>query len=444
MRLYYALLRRSTLLTLAVLLVQWPPGTAASERTWDWHAARGNYFYKQNRLGESLQEYRNAIRLLKKDPATPKYLLADVQLSAVLVMADAKNFAEAESALKEVNQYSSTLKENRMILLRYWKRLSVLQSAKHDYTNAAITQREVCTITAQTFGTSSPVAAEETKRLLDLLTTAGRWTEAIQAAGQLSKVQKLAEPLSLANTYKEWLSYFGSELVKKVLSDFQSHSLSRIKEGLDLLCSYTPFANRDDKHFWTSWQTITTSLSISPELQEKSCWCLLKAVEIPSASEAQLAAINFAATTLFFRRVFQERKIDTRTEELGNFALSAQDLMWNPKQRTGEAHHIQTAATQAYVLAKIGKLKQAEELVDNTVLDPAVFKDGLILDGIFQARYFALVHHYEQKKDVTGVQRQFKKLYETLDSLSPFKEKEELYKEWKRLEKVSVQNASKR
>jgi hypothetical protein len=436
-------LQRLTISILLVLPGQWQSIKAAPDQDiWSAHAAKGSYLHKCHRPGESLQEYRNAIALLTKDPTAPKYLLVDLQLSAVQVMAESGQFHEAEVVLNEIKANNTLLKQSLLLNLRYWRRVAFLRRQQQDYANAAKAQQQVLALAEQAFGKTCPVAAEETKQLLDYQTMAGQWMNAVDTAGKLYDLQRKAEPLPLSNTYKQWLSYFEPQLLDRVTKLAATGTAPGIKEASRLMQSYCRCAPKDSKFFWTYWQNlIQVNLPIARELQAENCWFILKAVKLSDASAAQLALLNAAATSLFFHRIHQERKVDTVSEELGNTALSAQERMWTPKQRTGVTQYIQTASMQAYVLVKNGKIREGEALIDKVVLDPCVFKDQYILDGIFQARCFALAHHYERHKNADGVRNQFKQLYKTLDSLPNLKDKAKLYKEWKRCEAGYVQRA---
>lgn len=406
----------------------------AADKEWYQHGSKASYLRSKGMLKESLREYKLALAAASHLPASQKGALLDLKLGAVAAMTLNGDFAEAEQQMLEIQKGDLNQYKGELLEARFWRRLSELRAAKGEYASAADAREKASDIILAQFGKDSPNYAEELQLLLHRRMDAGQAKEAVSTMVKLGEMAKSKIPEADASRYRLWIQACMDNLVSSLRNQIDKARSAEQAQDLALILQDAFTISGPDSPIWNCWQSALAKFTvISPTTARSSANFLVANINLQSASAAQVTLLAHAASGLMFDRIFkgtQNEKFDQRTEYLADTAEQALIKVLSTSELLKNRWFIQIESMKALILARRGKVADADRLCDSIIPDASIVETQDDLNGVFQARHDGIVPELAKKRDIEGIKKQYAKLVALLPRMTKLKDRAALQSVW--------------
>lgn len=404
-------------LALTVLMLGMAPSVLAIETpdTWWKHAGYANYLMRKRQYSQSTSEFEIALRMMSTQGISREKII-DVKLCRIDSLIADLRLPEADREMTRLRAAEPGVPaRNPLLEVRYFRRLADLRLAQKRYPEASAARRHSCDLLAAIFGKGSADEVDEQHYLLKALVAERNWRDALNVVREIRRYRAGYLPKDLRSMYGWWLDEFEFALVDVLQAELKTGRLPAIRQSVMIMEEYYSIS-RPSKSVWKLWQLATESANPDRDLSLQIAKFWLERIAIAKATKEELQMLVSACAPPMFTRIFANQ-FDGQTEQLSFTALYCLQRLLDKDARKRNLLYIQVACMQSWTLAKIGRIAEAESLMDSVEIDPEFLTESFNLNGVFQARYYGLAAALAERGDRQGVQRQIEKSRKLLRSM---------------------------
>lgn len=368
---------------------------------------------RSNRVGNkslSLEEYNQAIELLRLKPDEDPSTMLDLLLNKVSVLLELNRLDEAAKILKTVNRAVKSEKlDNTLLQVRYLRRYVKLAKKQKNFKTATDAQKQLISLVGSIFGKHCAFYFSETQILRLLAERSGDWELVLDIGNEYENVRRSCQSPVTKRKCQIELIELTSDFCQ--LAQFNNKSEQQI---LDLLNKFESICH--DRQAVALLEATAAGQSKFEAVQTRA----LKKLDAlgPKITDNIRSKRCGLSAALMFERVAGS-DFGSGTLSLAESAIS--DLRFFPPDDIFQA---QLYSMKGVILAKQGKLNDAERTLGEV---PSLKARKLgDLGPIFTGR-LNLGNAFLDAGDPTGARRQISVLRKVLDGQAslPKAEKEE-------------------
>lgn len=409
------------------MLARHATGAGNSFHNWRDICREANSLQLDDRYDDSLGQYRRALQLTEAEKLSAVNI--DIQLNMVQVLIWSNHLIEADRLLAAVKEkIDKNGLGNDLIEMRYWRRKTALESALGRVDACIAAHRHVLECAVRTFGSSGHFYLDEVRLLLVYCLKHRRVDDAIPLARKLESEEK--NPMISTGTSVH--EYLRACLAREVFDLTVEGNADRAKSLLEQSTFWLP----DAASQFGLYTDISGAMAKAGRVEDAkkvarqaiSMYPTIKKPTELDATKNAVACLVLAQTKLDFCAPTVEPDLAT----LINQGAVALDKEMPRAKRNKTILYISLKAHQAWVYAKEGKMREAEEALDQSQPDPDFFTDITSLHSAFQARAYGLLPAYLKAGDMKRFEEQDRKMRALFSSMKkiPAKEKEKLWRQW--------------
>ncbi|MBX9691427.1 MAG: hypothetical protein K2Z81_03515 [Cyanobacteria bacterium] len=425
-------LHRSTegfsLLLLLCLVSSQQQVSAAATADWRKDSREAYSLYRNREKELALKAYEQAVKKLGTS-ANERVIACDLQLNIIHILVELKRFDQALAGLNQVRSELSRITPSKTLLMRYWHRARFFHQSTRDFQSALADQRHILKLSIACFGEQSCVSLTERKIMMSIFLDLNEGTEAAKIAVYLSNLARDKEaPEFLKRDCKQWIKVDFQSRSKSIVSKYldrghlrQAYALLQAREELS---SDAPV---DDLQEWFALRIAAFKKKSPDQASIKKAFLSL----LEKRSDTELKDFLPDLVALLFGTKVYDGIFDTEAEYVAERAYTLANQTYSPAEANKVVPSIHARVLFGWILARRGKLRQAEKIIDSIQPDPETFTTSYITDGLFQARVDGLASEFLKQNDRVGVERQFQKLAGTLSRLVRVPNRADILSAWK-------------